>query len=160
PPSFFGMEVGRKFELALPVCAAGLWDKRQLQRSDMTWLHVLGRLKPGASRGQAAKYLETASAAWLEAVPPVGYDASFMETWRRHRLTGLPGWNGNSPVRNYYEGSLWLLLGITGLVLAITCANLANLLLARSLAASREIAVRMALGASRFRLVGQLMIEN
>jgi predicted permease len=131
-----------------------------LQQRNFFWLGAIGRLKPGWTAVLAARQLETVSAAWFQAVAPSGYSAGAMENWNRFRLTAEPRPNGTSALREDYETSLWLLLGITGLVLMIACANLANLMLARAAARGREIAVRMALGASRVRVVTQLWWES
>jgi putative ABC transport system permease protein len=120
----------------------------------------MGRLKPDWAFDQAAEHLKVASPGLFEAVAPTGYDTQSMETWRKFRLTAVPAGNGVSRLRERYESSLWLLLGITGLVLLIACVNLTNLLLARASAREREIAVRLAIGASRARLISQMLTES
>ncbi len=164
-PQFLGLEVGRPFDIALPFCA-----KERLYRSDdaeaslgnrsLFWIGVIGRLKNGVTANQAAKQLEARSAPWFEAAAPNDYDAATLGVWRTYRLTAEPRPRGIGQLRDNYESPLWLLLGIAGLVLIIACVNLANLLLARSNARVREYAVRMALGATRARVVSQLFWES
>jgi putative ABC transport system permease protein len=163
-PQFLGLEVGRPFDIALPFCA-----KERLSRADgdsslrnkgLFWVGVLGRLKSGVTAKQAARQLEARSAPWFEATAPSGYDASTMENWTGYRLTAEPRPRGIGQLRESFEAPLWLLLAISGLVLIIACVNLANLLLARSNARAREYSVRMALGASRGRVVWQLFWES
>jgi len=156
PPEFFGLEVGKGFDVAFPICTrAGALDKL-----DFFWLVVMGRLKPGWTLDRASAHLNTISPGIFEATVPPGYSADSNERYRNFRLTALPAGQGVSWLRTSYGTSLWLLLGITGLVLLIACANLANLMLARANAREREIAVRVALGASRARLIRQTLSES
>src|SRR5215813_2603960 len=156
PPEFYGLEVGKSFDVAFPICTrAGALDKL-----DFFWLVVMGRLKPGWTLAKASAQLNTISPGVFEATAPPGYSASTSERYRNFRLTALPAGRGVSRLRTNYGTSLWLLLGITGLVLLIACANLANLMLALANARDREIAVRVALGASRGRLIRQTLCES
>src|SRR5262245_26514543 len=156
PPEFFGLEVGKNFDVAFPICTrAGALD-----RLDFFWLVVMGRLKPGWTLTQASAHLNAISPGIFEETAPPGYSSSDNERYRNFRLTALPAGQGVSQLRTSYGTSLWLLLGITGLVLLIACVNLGNLMLARANAREREIAVRVALGASRGRLIRQTLCES
>jgi predicted permease len=162
PPSFFGMEVGKNFEVALPFCSRTTIypGDTTLTRRDYFWLIVAGRLRPGWSLERASGQLESISPGIFEETLPESYSTSALATYKQFRLIATPAGTGFSALRQKYDTSLWLLLGITGLVLLIACANLGNLMLVRASGREKEMAVRMALGASRARILQQLLVES
>ena len=162
PSSFFGLDVGKEFEVALPVCSlpAYITGDGTAIRPDVFWLQVMGRLKPGWSLEKASAQLDAASSGIFETTVPAGYTKEQLDLYRSFRLTAYPGRNGMDLPGETYNSSLWILLATTGLVLLIACANLANLLLARASSREKEVGVRLALGATRARVIQQLLLES
>jgi predicted permease len=154
PPSFFGLIVGDRFDLAYPTCTP------PNPRREVFTYTVMGRLKPGWSLERASEYFQALSPGLFAKTAPAGYSSEALRTWNAFRLGAYPAGAGVSYLREQYNSSLEILLAITGLVLLIACANLANLMLARATGKRREVAIRMSLGATRSRLLRQILIES
>jgi predicted permease len=159
PAGFTGLEVGRSFDVALPLCI-GVLGSEEGRRRDLWWLRVMGRLEPDWTLAAADAHLRAISPGMLDATIPDGYSAALTKRYQSFRFGAFPVGRGVSQLRETHSASLSLLLGLTALVLLITCANLATLMLARAGAREREIAMRVAMGAPRRRLVSQMVVES
>ena len=162
PATFFGVEVGRTFDVAVPLCSEPVLQGEDslVDRRDGWWLTLMGRLKPGWTLAQAGAQLRTISPDIFKSTLPPHFDTDDAQHYLQYKLGAFEAGTGISELRRDYERPLWMLLGLAGLVLLIACANLANLMLARATSREREMGVRLVVGASRARLVRQMLAES
>ncbi len=156
PPDFFGVEVGRTFDVLVPVNLASRLSRTPIDE-DTEWLNVVVRLKAGVSLSAGATALRAVQAQIRAAsLPKESEGPEFL----RDALTLEPIAKGTSALRGRFERPLIVIFAVTAFVLVIACANIGNLMLARSFARRHELSVRVALGASRWRLARPLLCES
>src|SRR5258708_5495288 len=163
PPGFFGAKLagGGMPDIWIPVTTEPLLggQSQRLKRPNANWLDILGRVRPGVNPKMLEAKLRVEFLDWLASHVP-DMEPSEKPTWRQEQLHLLAGGAGVTAMRDRYEGGLKLLLIAAGCVLLVACGNLANLMLARGLKDRGQTSVRVALGASRQRLVRKALVES
>jgi predicted permease len=154
PQGFVGAMPGLRDDLWITLNPLGtnVWRMTHRSAGGAVWLNVIGRLRPGVSRGQAAQDLDTLMHNIVAAYPDdhLGENGIILD----------PMWRSPFGANGYMSVTLPILLGIAGLVLLLTCANVATLTLVRFVSRRRELAIRQSLGANRMQLVRQMVLEG
>lgn len=164
PPDFDGTTLGALPDVFVPISMRGQLEKRfnAFENRRSYWVYVFGRLKPGTSVEQAQSALNLLYKPILsevEAPLQEGMSDTTMVRFKAKQILLSLAPQGQSSLHREASTPLRILFGVTGIVLLIACANIANLLLARGANRATEMAVRMSLGAQRHQVMGQLLLE-
>ena len=154
-PEFFGLQLGMDPPLWMPIAVEPVVQKPSRLLDGSALVAVVGRLKSGVTREQAAAEMRVLDRPRLAELEARGHDVQ----WRRVTLDVEPAGAGLSVLRERFAGSLRMMMTAVSVLLLLACINIASMLLARGAARRREMAVRVALGAGRFRIIRQVVIE-
>ncbi len=167
PQGFDGTTLGNQPKVFVPLTMHGLmvpqWKDKLVENRRGYWLYVFGRMKPGVSLEQARTAINVPYRAIINDVEvPLqeGMSEQTLERFKKKEIGVADGRRGQSSLHREASAPVWLLFTVTGVVLLIACANIANLLLARTATRATEMAVRLSVGASRRHLIGQLLVES
>ena len=149
PPDFY-----------IPMAMEPVLDKGAfLHKPNLSWVYLLGRIKPGTALAPLQAKMSGNLQHWLTTLP--GYQTEDgKKSLAKSHVVLTPGGVGIANLQEQYASGLHLLMGISGLVLLIACANIANLVLVRGMARRAETSIRMALGAQRTRIIRQMLTES
>jgi len=161
-PSFFGVDVGSRVQVYAPICTEAIVHgaASDLDGRSSWWLQLMGRPRNHYAAEQVNARLAAAASAIEAATLPGDWPADIQAAYLHTSLGAEPAATGFSDVRERYSGALFALMVVVGVVLLIACANVGHLLMARAAARQREMALRLALGAGRGRLIRQLLTES
>jgi predicted permease len=153
PKGFHGCASGLRDQIWIPLgMDSSVWGSKRPDQRGALWLNVLGRLKPGVTASQAAGELNVLMQ-HIAARYPADHQGP-------NQISTDPLWRSPFGANVYFAGTLPILLALAAVLLLLACANVANLLLVRSVARRREFAIRLSMGANRWRVVRQMLVEN